>query len=45
MTPAPSGSPGATGTPTAPPAAASVVLPSTITGQTAAQQTCTKGNH
>ena len=44
-TPAPSGSPGATGTPAAPPAAAAVVLPSSITGQTAAQQTCTKGNN
>ncbi|MCU1558116.1 MAG: LytR family transcriptional regulator [Microbacteriaceae bacterium] len=38
------GSPTTTGTPTTPPAA-SVVLPSTITGQTAAQQTCSKGSH
>jgi LCP family protein required for cell wall assembly len=36
----------ATATPTAPPADGSgaVVLPSTVTGQTASQETCTKGN-
>lgn len=37
--PAPSATPGATDT-----AGSAVELPSTITGQTAAQQTCTKGN-
>ncbi|WP_374010702.1 LCP family protein [Leifsonia sp. LS-T14] len=38
--PAPGATPGATGT-----AGGPVELPSTITGQTAAQQTCTKGNN
>lgn len=41
---APTGTPAATDT-AAPPANAAVVLPSSITGQTAAQQTCSKGNH
>ncbi len=39
---APAATPTATATPT--PAATSVALPSTVTGQTAAEQTCTKGN-
>jgi LCP family protein required for cell wall assembly len=41
--PSPSGSPAPTAA--APSGAAAVVLPTTITGQTAAQQTCSKGNH
>ncbi len=49
QTAAPAPTPGATATPAptaapAPPGPAPVVLPSSVTGQTAAQQTCTKGN-
>lgn len=45
--PAATATPGATGTPAptdSSTASATVTLPSTVTGQTAAQQTCTKGN-
>lgn len=42
-TPTPTATAPAT-TPTPAPAATSVALPSTVTGQTAAEQTCTKGN-
>jgi len=43
-TPAPTATPSATATPSPAPTSSAVTLPSDVTGQTAAQQTCTKGN-